>query len=222
VYIKNEKTTAAFRILLVIACAWGIALNIAIPINSVWDMLSYYTIQSNLLALIFFLILLYRTRFPKSGQAAKRPPVLFPSVKGAVTLTVAITFLVFHFALRPTMFSMGGYTSSAANALVHYAVPLAVLADWLLFSPKGLWKKTDPLKWLAVPLAYFLFALIRAQVAVFGGGNRYPYFFIDIDLYGIAPVLRNVLFLALGFAALGYILFLADLALAKIAAKRPN
>jgi hypothetical protein len=89
------------------------------------------------------------------------------------------------------------------------------LADWLLFDKKGRLKKLDPVKWLLIPLAYFAFAMVRAQFSTFAADNRYPYFFIDIDKYGVGQVALNVLVVGAGFAVLGYVIYFVDLIMSK-------
>ncbi|MDR1079309.1 MAG: Pr6Pr family membrane protein [Propionibacteriaceae bacterium] len=228
--IENRLVSAVYRVVLVGVCLTGLILNFQnVHLGAAVQLLTYYTIQSNILALVFFVILLVAAA-RRRGRAAQDP---FPSAKGAVTLAITITFLVFHFLLRPVLFSMSSdpaadqpgsapasYAMSMANLLVHYVTPLMVLGDWLLFSPKGVWNKLAPIKWLIVPLAYFGFALIGAQLSLFPGASRYPYFFIDFDLYGAAQVWRNVLFIAIGFAALGYLMWGIDRALSKLSRHR--
>ncbi|MDR1237239.1 MAG: Pr6Pr family membrane protein [Propionibacteriaceae bacterium] len=134
-----------------------------------------------------------------------------PLGTGAVTVCIALTFLVFHFVLRPSMFSMGEYSTSVANALAHYAVPLMAIADWLAFDPKGQMKKLDPVKWLLIPAAYLAFALVRAQFGIYAGSDsRYPYFFIDIDQYGGPQVVVNCLAIAAAYTLLGYAVYALD------------
>jgi hypothetical protein len=91
------------------------------------------------------------------------------------------------------------------------------LLDWLLFDKKGQFRRLDPVKWLLIPLAYLIFALVRAQFATFANtGSHYPYFFIDIDQYGVGQVALNCFLIGLGLLALGYVIYLVDLGLSKI------
>ncbi|MDR1387960.1 MAG: Pr6Pr family membrane protein [Propionibacteriaceae bacterium] len=226
--ISNRPLTAFYRVVLVAVCLTGLIMNFwTARFSSPLRLLAYYTIQSNVLVLILFLGLLVAQFVQRDGRGGDD----VPSLKGAVTLAITITFLVFHFLLRPVLFSMtqdpsptqyesdmGSYGLSWANLLVHYVTPLMALGDWLLFSPKGVWSRLAPLKWLIVPLAYFGFALVGAQLSFFSGPSRYPYFFIDFDLYG-NQVWLHVLLIAIGFAALGYLMWLIDRGLAKLGAR---
>jgi hypothetical protein len=218
-FISSWKLSVAFRLAIVAAAACGVTLNLVMMGGDLAKGLSYYTLQSNIIALIFFAILAGRTLRRRSPEltAAGR------TVKGMVTLCVFLTFLIFHFVLRPTLFTMGGdiglYTLSPANILVHYVTPLLSVADWLLFDRKGKFRKFDPLAWTAIPWAYLAFAMIRARFAVFSaGGSRYPYFFIDVDQLGPGQVFLNVMLIAVGYVALGYVIYFCDRGLAKLGA----
>jgi hypothetical protein len=208
-YIKNKRLSTAFRIILVAACLAGIIMNVSMFNGA--NVLLYYTLQSNIVVLLYFAFLLISPQ--RNGS---------PAIKGAVMAGITLTFLVYHFVLQPTMFQMsaGGYVLSPANALAHYVVPLMTIADWLLFDEKGQFKKTDPLKWTALPLAYFAFALIRAQFGSFPGQeSRFPYFFIDIDKYGWGQVALNVLFISIGYVLMDYLIYTIDWFLARLGAR---
>ncbi|MDR0416838.1 MAG: Pr6Pr family membrane protein [Propionibacteriaceae bacterium] len=212
--VENKVVAAVYRGLLVAVCLTGLILNFTTWGPGAAGLLSYYTIQSNIVVLVFFAYLLCRWRRPEAAAS--------PTLKGAVTVCITLTFLVYHFVLRPMLFSMGAetYVPSPANALVHYAVPLMVIADWLLFDDKGEMKKLDPVKWLAIPLAYLLFALARAPFGLYPGtSRRYPYFFIDIDEYGGAQVALNCVVFGVGYALLGYLVFGVDRLIPAVAAR---
>jgi hypothetical protein len=218
-FIDNKWFRTSWRLLLIGVCLWGILLNV-LPSTDWFNILSYYTLQSNIIVLVFFIaFLIYSLRL-----GGKAPSARYYTVKGAVTMCITLTLLIFHFLLRPTLFSMSdgaSYVNSPMNIIVHYVVPLMVLIDWLLFDRKGHFRKTDPLIWTIIPWAYFAFSLIRAQFAVFTNtGSRYPYFFIDIDKYGVGQVALNVLIIAVGYVALGYLFYGIDLGLARITQRK--
>jgi hypothetical protein len=214
VYIKNKWLKIGFRLLLVGLCLWGILLNVLSAGN--WsEILSYYTIQSNLIIMLFFVGLIIYTLLRHNQPL---PPNYY-TIKGTVMMCIILTLLIFHFLLRPTLFSMGAgdYVNSPMNLLVHYVVPLMTIADWLLFDRKGAFRKFDPLFWTIIPWAYLGFSLIRAQFATFSNsGSHYPYFFIDIDALGVGQVIINVIIIAIGYVALGYIIYFIDFGLSKI------
>lgn len=218
--IKAGRWAAGYRVLLIGLCLYAIlAYSGVLKRRFNGEIFSYYTILSVLLALTYFSALVITSRPRRSAAknvAAGLAPALSPALahfKGGVTLAVTITMTVYHFFLAPVIFEMVGYKPFSPNDLiVHYAIPLMVILDWLLFDPKPTYAAADPLRWLSIPLAYFVFAVIRAQLGgeLRGVKSRYPYFFIDIDALSLGPVLRNALLLSLGFLVIGYVLYGAD------------
>jgi hypothetical protein len=221
-YINNWKLSVVFRFLIAALAAVGVTLNL-VMMRDLAEGLSYYTLQSNIIALVYFAFLAART-------LGKRSVELTPggrTVKGMIMLCVFLTFLIFHFVLRPTLFTMGAdsgsgsYVFSPGNILVHYVTPLLAVADWLLFDQKGRFRKFDPLIWTAIPWAYLAFAMIRAQFAAFSiSGSRYPYFFIDPDQIGPRQVFLNVLLICAGYVILGYLIYAIDRGLSKVNLRR--
>lgn len=207
--IRNRIAALIYRLVLILGCLYGLYLISGIAQGALnTTLLSYYTIQSNLLVLALFVVLAIRTMPDLRRQGARGTTTVSPHVKGAVTLAITVTLLVYHFMLVPTMFTM--YPSyrpfTLQDVLVHYFTPLMAIGDWLLFDPKGRYRWFDPLLWLSLPLAYLLFAVIRAQCISAPGptGSRYPYFFMDFDTlgWGVVPWLLG---LTLGLLALGYV-----------------
>ncbi len=209
--IKNRIVAVIFRVLLLVGCGIGLYFNSGLPNGALSPaMFNYYTIQSNLIVFVFFIYMLIDT-FVKIKSTGVKGVLDAPRFKGAVTMMITVTFLVYHFMLLPMMFSMSGGEGviNPANILVHYFTPIMVIIDWLLFDKKNRYKWYDPLIWLIIPLAYFGFAVIRAEVSsmLLPTGSRYPYFFIDIDELGLSAVLINVAVLIMAFAVLGYIIY---------------
>ena len=204
-YIKNDPVKRLYRVLFLLLCTTGIVLQYAIVarIGSPKMLSCYYTIQSNVLCLVYF-----------AGLLVCQPKRENPMVKGLVMLGIVITGLVYHFMLNGAMEAGVGavaevtFTEVLANTLVHYVVPLMTVGDYLLFAPKGGYRWMDPLKWLSLPALYVVFVMIRAQVdsglfAGFSGKSRYPYPFVDVDLYGVGMVCLMVGAILLAFWVLG-------------------
>lgn len=170
--------------------------------------LSYYTMQSNVLCMFYFFACGTWLILHKNSENS----TFWPRMKGALVLCILVTGLVYHFLLAGGDFKMAANTQSIANIIVHYLVPLLVFVDWLLFDNKGVYQKYDPFLWLVIPYAYMIYAFIAAQIGdgIGYGGSRYPYFFIDIDVYGIWQVALNVVLLSVGFLALGYVIKFID------------
>lgn len=193
--MKKRTIKIVLRIIMLLGCGYGTASLIGV-FSGEFNMkqLAFYTVQSNIVIFISYLVLILR---PTRQDFA-------PTVMGALTLMIAITGLVYNFVLVPTLPDTILYgMDPLANFLVHTFTPLLVFVDWLLFADKRSLKYQDPLIWLGIPLAYFVFAIIRAQL---GGplmeDSQYPYFFIDIDQYGWLIVLRNVVGLLVIFVVI--------------------
>ena len=175
--------------------------------------LAYFTYQSNVFVLIYFIInIIYSIKYIKNHGNIGTTTIL-PKVKGAMTMSITITFLVYHFLLSASDFAMSephtGYFIS--NILLHYIIPIMTILDFIIFDKRGIYTKIDPLKWLLIPSVYFIFSIIRASIGEpFSSGSRYPYFFIDIDKYGLGTVFTNTILLAIGFLIIGYLIYFTD------------
>ena len=188
--------TTAYRLMLILAAVVGLIytwLALGSPLNP----LVLFTVQSNLLLTGFYL-------WQVAGRG-RRPPT---QLKGAVTLYIVITGLVWHFlrmrgASPFEHLSLRGH--GLGNFLLHYVTPVLAVIDWLLFdrtAPRPKW--TAALTWLVYPMAYLAFALVRGALLPPDAWKRYPYPFLDVDTFGYGGVALNALALAVCFALLGY------------------
>lgn len=205
----NKKISLIYRAFLVLIGLYGLYLNFFNGYSNIGEMLHYYTILSNILVIGFFIFLIINYKKNKD----------YPHLKGAVTMAITVTFLIFHFILNPAMFDMigTGYNPlNPSNLIVHYIVPIMAILDWLLFDIKGRYTKTDPLLWLSIPFIYFIVMTINGLLGyTFTGGSHYPYFFMDWDKLGAVKVLEYVLLIIVAFTILGYIYYGIDRLLKK-------
>lgn len=151
-----------------------------------WRLITF-TYQANLLAAAYYLWTFVAPR--ANGRVGLR---------GAVVLYVVMAGVVWNLFL--TEHSMG-YTP--ANLLLHVAVPVLVIADWVLVG-RGVTRVPwwYPVAWLAYPAAYLLLALLVLNTA----GRRAPYYFLDPGSVGAPAVALNVAMLAACVLAAGYAL----------------
>ncbi len=211
-YIKNRIISLIFKCAIVIISAIGIYLNSGLPNGKFAPaMFLYYTILSNLICLIYFsaaVISVIKT-IKKDGINGETTFAIH--LKGAVIMAITVTLLIYWFILVGAGFAMAEGTSKAANYIVHLFVPLLSILDWLLFDTKGRLHKSDPFKWLIIPLCCYLFTVIAAACGIiFYDGSHYPYFFIDSDILGWGKVIISVICLALAFLVIGFIIFAVD------------
>ena len=137
----------------------------------------YFTVQSNLwigaaCALFFVLnvIALVRPSFSILR--------VLHIIKFVFTVSITLTGIVFCCVLAPTL---PGSFQSAANVLTHVVVPIAAVADLFLCRPQEIAYKQFAFA-LIPPIYYLCFAGIGYALHWdFGGGNNYPYFFLNWD-----------------------------------------
>jgi hypothetical protein len=163
---------------------------------ALWGMARYYTNIGNMLvALILGLAALGWTY------------ALRPWLIGGATINVALIGIVYALVLAGTR---RPGESHIAMVLLHYVVPPLVAAYWLGCTRRGGLAWRDPLLWAIPPLAYFAYAIARAQ---FDG--RYPYPFINVGLIGWPQTILNALIISAGFFGFGLMLVWLDRALAR-------
>lgn len=68
--------------------------------------------------------------------------------------------------------------------MVHYITPAAIVLDWLIDPPQTPLTIRDGCLWLALPLAYVSYTLLRGSTV-----HWYPYPFLNVDNNGYAAVL---------------------------------
>lgn len=180
----------------------------------------YFTNVSNLLVLLYFALVAPRLY----ARAALRP--LIAHVEFALTMSIMLTFAVFHHLLLPDVLKrLRGAPRTrelaimaADNAAEHYIVPWLTLTYWVLCAPnKETLTLADAALWTAVPLVYLLFTLpcARRGENLPGTDSPYPYPFLDVSRRGGAAVARTcmcLLALCVGCGALAVTLIRAAFA----------
>lgn len=167
------------------------------------ELFSYFTIQSNVMCLI---LLFWNLR--------KEPPAL---LRGLATVCITLTFLVYHFMLRPADLTLDnlGNIKNMATTFAHYLVPACIWIDYLFFTQKGLMRLSYPFKWLCYPLLYLAYIMLvykplGGTFIVDGKLCKVPYFFFDAEVLGTGGVAFWCLILAAGFLTLSYLFLLLD------------
>ncbi|MFD7434753.1 Pr6Pr family membrane protein [Streptomyces sp. NPDC059861] len=202
---------AAFRLLTAATAAAGVA--IFLVLGSPPRVLSHFTIQSSIL---LALVLVASAR---RAWTARRP--LRSSLTGAALLYVVVTALVHHLLLATASSTyamtstMTGTTTSAllqtiADHVLHTAVPIAAVLDWLLLTPPGRLHLRQASTWLLYPMAYLAFSFIRGEYLLPSTPGHYLYPFLDVDQHGYRSVLGNALLLGLSIYALAVLVVALD------------
>ncbi|MET9493500.1 Pr6Pr family membrane protein [Streptomyces sp. NPDC006552] len=207
---RRRPLAAAFRALIALAALTGTVIDLWIS-DSALRVLSYFTIQSNILLAVVLAL------GARRAWRARRP--LPAVVTGGVLLFICITGLVYHVILAndSSGFSMTDDPDHAmtgarqvSNQLLHTVTPIGAVLDWLLLTRPGALRLRHAGLWLTYPLAYFGFALIRGALMSPGTPARYPYPFLDVDAHGYAGVLGNAAIFGLAFYILALLLVTAD------------
>lgn len=151
---------------------------------------SYFTIESNLLAVVMFTIFAFSYKF---NALTINKLYIF---KGAVTLYMLMTGIIFALLLAPIEDAI--LTAVPwDNIVLHYIIPIAAFIDWICLQPKVTMSFRQSLMWLAFPAIYVAYSLIRG----FNTG-WYPYPFLNADKNGYAQtlILIGVLFVVVFIA----------------------
>ncbi|MBR0137014.1 MAG: Pr6Pr family membrane protein [Erysipelotrichaceae bacterium] len=169
--------------------------------------LGYYTILSNFLVLFYFREII-------SSHGLLQQWVRRCDVSLAVTLTITVTFLIYHFMLHPgwvRLYKEGRLDTpyTLKNLSLHYIIPVLTIVYWIVFADKSGLKYVDGIKWLIIPVIYLAYLwlrkLLKISAPVFIHGY-YPYDFLNVDDYGIRQVIINVIILMNAFGLLGIIM----------------
>lgn len=158
------------------------------PAAALWLLAGFFTVLTNL-AIAVAMVGIARGFWPFGRW---RPA----SALAALTLYIAVVGLVYHVALARLWAPTG--IAWLADQGLHTLVPILMILFWALFAPKHGLGLRDALVWLAYPLGYCAYALLRGAAT-----GWYPYPFIDAGALGLGTVLANAAALTAGFFALG-------------------
>jgi hypothetical protein len=157
------------------------------------DFFSYFTVEANTLAVISLVLSSFAMVTARTSRA-------LDFFRGAVTLYMTTTILIFIVLLS-------GYPSSELtavpwdNTVLHYILPIAIIVDWLIAPPVAAISLTSALSWLAFPLAYLAYSLIRGPIA-----HWYPYPFMNPSTHGYVGVAVTSVIIAVILAVITWLL----------------
>jgi hypothetical protein len=155
---------------------------------------SFFTIQSNIFAVAMLAL----------GVMVRRDErtVRFDAVRGAVTLYIAITGVVFALLLSGLQEELQT-TIPWVDFVVHKLIPIILVVDWLVDPPRHQLPLWVAGAWLAYPAAWLAYTLVRGAIV-----DWYPYPFVDVGELGYGGVLLRCAGLLVGFvaAALAFVL----------------
>jgi hypothetical protein len=146
----------------------SINLGIFRPVNY----FSYFTIDSNLIAVALLLIGVTRWRSTNSPG--------LDVLRGAGVVYMSVTGVVFTLLLSGVDVDT---QLKWVNTVVHELMPLVMVADWLIAPPASRLTLRQGALWLLFPLVWIVYTLIRGAAI-----NWYPYPFLNPANGGYASV----------------------------------
>lgn len=186
-YIRNNTIALVFRVVFLIVCGAGLVMKLLYSGFSLDTIMSDFALISNVLAIIYFAYLVIA-----------RPGYERGMIRGAVTIYMLVTFVVYYFihfgvtANPLAQLSLAGY-------LLYFAAPLIAVLDYLLFCRKGWFTSYSPLVWAILPIVFNLAVFIINRIGIYIASI--PYF----NLLGLNMVVTLLVFLGIS-----YLLFAAD------------
>lgn len=130
------------------------------------------------------------------------------SAHTAVAAYIAIVMLIYELTLRKLWNPQGAQW--LADLLLHNVAPVMYVLWWLIFTPKGGLRYADAIRWLAYPLIYLAYALVRGAIT-----GLYPYPFIDVSQNGYAAVALSSLMVSMAFLSVCCLFIAIDRALSR-------
>lgn len=208
----RRKVSIIYKILVTLSLAAGILINV-VKTASVSAILSYYTLQSNIICLVAFIgiVIMELRKWQKND--------VYYLIKGAITIAILITGITYLCALAPVGFQMDFQKETLANKtisnlLVHVVSPILVLVDYFLFDEKGNFKRFYPIIWLFIPFDYVLYVYTYGSSGGtfynIGGSNKFAYFFLDYEKIGYLGVAKWITAITCSILFVSYLLVYID------------
>lgn len=154
-------------------------------------MSQYFTVLTNLAVCLILAAI----------AAGRRVPVL---AQFAIVTGIAGVAVIYHVFLAHLV-TLQGLELWVDHGL-HSFVPALAVLWWLLFAPKPAFGVAMMLASVVWPLLYGAYILARAHFSGF-----YPYPFINLDELGWSGLRLNIVYIILGFNAIGSILMVPQI-----------
>lgn len=152
------------------------------------DFFSFFTVQTNILVVI---ALILSALAVAGDEHSHRDRLRAAAV--VYILVVGLGFSVLLAGLEGVQFTAVWWD----NVVLHYIMPAAMLADYVLDRPRQRLSFHLSLVWLLYPIAYFAYSLTRGALT-----GWYPYPFLDPGLRGYGAIFVT----ALGLLGLSVVL----------------
>lgn len=184
-----------------------------------WNSLLFYTVMSNILCLVWMLLLTIQTIRDLRRDGTRGTSTTSARWGGTVMMAITVTLLIYLVILVPFAFQQAGdyVPFSFTDNLVHIITPCLLIADWLFFVRKGTFRWFDPLLWTLIPGTYLVFGFTFGGLGgEFGPGQKYPYPFMNIDTLGLGGVATWIAGLTVALVAVGFVYVAVDRLLGRL------
>lgn len=153
---------------------------------------SFFTIQSNILVILLLLTVGIGNLLGITKSIA--------SLRGALTLYISMTGIIYFLLLAGNETALQT-TIPWVNLVLHYFLPIVVIADWIAFPPKTNVAFKHALVWLLYPVAYLLYSFTRGAIT-----GWYPYPFLNPLTSGWPNVVAMCIIIAIGTVGLAWLI----------------
>lgn len=185
--VSKQGVVAAYRLTLAALTVIAIGVQLVTvsskPAFDPVNFFSFFTILSNVLGATVFAI----------GGVRRPRGQVFALFRGAAVVYLGITGVVYELLLSGDPAAVA-VTLPWVNLVLHVLMPIAVVVDWLVDPPSTRLAPRVAAWWLAFPLAWVVYSLIRGPIA-----NWYPYPFLDPGRAGVGAVVGYCAVIAVGF-----------------------
>lgn len=191
----NKPYFAILRIAFGVLGLAAIITQLIYNIQMGWNMInffSFFTIQSNVLVILLLLVIGIANLLGITKNIA--------SLRGALTLYISMTGIIYFLLLAGNETALQT-TIPWVNIVLHYLLPIVVIADWIAFPPKHNVPFKHALLWLLYPFAYLLYTFTRGVVT-----GWYPYPFLNPLTTGWPNVVAVCLIIAIGTTGLAWLI----------------
>lgn len=180
-----------------------------------WDFYIQFTNLSNYMCIGIMFAELIQTAKKKDDSFVSVTPLL----KFIGVLSILLTFVVFNFVIAREATRDPVLNYKVNSVTFHVILPIMYIADWVLFYEKKKVKVSYPFLSVSFPFCYAVFIFVHAAIYKFdssvlnyfgSGPFIYPYFFLNIETYGVGGVILWILGLGTVFIATGFAFYGVD------------
>ncbi|ESY72685.1 Pr6Pr family membrane protein [Mesorhizobium sp. M0051] len=166
-------------------------------LGSIVFVFSFFTILTNIGAVLVYVSLLSPAGY------AWLPAFAGTRIRAGVAVSIALVFIIYAAVLAQLWQPQGLFL--LCDVLLHYVTALLFVLWWLTSGADGRTRWSDISWWVLYPVAYLIYALMRAPFA-----GEVPYPFLDVARNGPASVAISAAAITGLFLVLCVVAVLAD------------